>query len=79
MVFTVEQCRRAFLIFLMEEKKIPAAWASYQFYVEWNNGKNWWWWWVMIQNVHCLTGLEAKEFISLELERLKVQSEGMSF
>lgn len=60
-------------------KKIPAAWASYQFYVEWDNGKNWWWWWVMIQNVHCLTGLEAEEFISLELERLKVQSEGMSF
>ena len=33
----------------------------------------------MIQNVHSLTGLEAKEFISLELERPKVQSEGMSF
>ena len=30
----------------------------------------------MIQNI---TGQEAKEFISLELERLKVQSEGMSF
>ena len=30
----------------------------------------------MIQNI---TGQEDKEFISLELERLKVQSEGMSF
>ena len=33
----------------------------------------------MIHNVHSLTGLEAEEFISLELERLKVQSEGMTF